>query len=551
MVAAADAALYEAKRLGKDRAVVAHERLSGRRSPSMVVRTRRSFEQMRHLQALTRRLVAARNAHGVAAELVAELGETIPFAGACVYVIDGPGLGSVLARSGDGTGDAHLEKAARTVVDLDESLLVPRRGEGNSHAPDALMATPLRGERAIEGAIALAATRSEAFDRDDLRVLEVVAHIAGLALENARLYESAVSERALVAELLDLGRRLAGYDTLEAVAVAVAETAAARLDCDRVSFWRNLPDERALLAGLAGPAAEELRSVAGIVRSEPALPGTARLKAGETVMGRVGVDVSAPAGLEYPADNVAVLAPVMYDGALLGSIVALRLHGPEFGGDELTLLQGIAGQAALALRALRLYEEAEAGFMATIESLVQAVEASDPASSGHAQAVVELAERVARRLGLDGTAVRDVGYAAALHDVGKIGIPAEVLRKTGPLNAAEQAAMRRHPEIGARILDPIPRMQSVAEIVRASHERVDGSGYPHGLQGEEIPRAARIIAVCDAFHAMVAGRLYRPGLSIEQAVGELRRHTGTQFDAEVVEAFVEVLGEQTQPEFAA
>ena len=241
----------------------------------------------------------------------------------------------------------------------------------------------------------------------------------------------------------------------------------------------------------------------------------------------------------------------MYDDALLGSISVLRLHGPALDKDELNLLNGIAGQAALALRAQRLYAEAEAGFLATIESLVQALEASDPATSGHAQAVVELAEQVARRLGLDGAAVRDVGYAAALHDVGKIGIPAEVLHKTGPLDAAERAAMRRHPEIGARILEPIPRMQRVAEIVRASHERVDGTGYPDGRHGDEIPQEARIIAVCDAYHAMIAGRLYRPGLTEDEAVAELRRHVGTQFDREVVEAFVEVLGEQTQPEFAA
>jgi putative nucleotidyltransferase with HDIG domain len=354
-----------------------------------------------------------------------------------------------------------------------------------------------------------------------------------------------------VGELLDLGRRLAGYDTLEAVAAAVAETAAARLECDRVSFWRMLSAERAMLAGVAGPAAEEMRRTAGFVRPDSALPSTERLEAGEIVMGRVGADLSPPAGLEYPPDNVAAVAPVMYEGALLGSISVLRLHGPAFDKDELTLLNGIAGQAALALRAQRLYAEAEAGFLATIESLVQALEASDPATSGHAQAVVELAEQVARRLGLGGPAVRDVGYAAALHDVGKIGIPAEVLHKTGPLDAAERAAMRRHPEIGARILEPIPRMQRVAEIVRASHERVDGTGYPDGLHGREIPQEARIIAVCDAYHAMIAGRLYRPGLTEEQAVAELRQHVGTQFDPEVVEAFVEVLGERAQPEFAA
>ena len=208
----------------------------------------------------------------------------------------------------------------------------------------------------------------------------------------------------------------------------------------------------------------------------------------------------------------------------------------------------MALQAALALDGQRIASELEASFLATIDALVRALEAQDMYTSGHALSIADLARRVGRVLGLDAAALRDVEHAAVLHDIGKIGIPSELLRKRGPLSSGEREHMRAHPEIGARILEPVERLRQLAPLVRFSHECWDGSGYPDGLAGEQIPLGARIISVCDAFDAMVSDRPYRGGRSTAEALVELRKHAGTQFDPAVVEAFEQAVRDHRAPE---
>lgn len=149
----------------------------------------------------------------------------------------------------------------------------------------------------------------------------------------------------------------------------------------------------------------------------------------------------------------------------------------------------------------------------------------------------------AEELGLPAHQVSRIGLAAELHDVGKSAIPDAILNKPGPLDEGELRFIRSHTVIGERIVLAAPSLVTLAELVRSSHERFDGSGYPDELQGAEIPCGARIIAACDAFDAMVASRPYRDRLSVEDALEELRRGSGTQFDPMVVEAFLAVAAE--------
>jgi diguanylate cyclase (GGDEF)-like protein len=160
----------------------------------------------------------------------------------------------------------------------------------------------------------------------------------------------------------------------------------------------------------------------------------------------------------------------------------------------------------------------------------------------HVSEVVLLADGVARRLGLPTDQVEEVGQAAALHDIGKLAIPESILLKPGPLSDAEWEFVRQHTVIGERILAAAPSLRTCAQIVRASHERWDGSGYPDGLAGEDIPLAARIVAVCDAFQAMTSTRPYRNRRSAAEAAAELRRSAGSQFDPAVVQAILLELG---------
>ena len=166
----------------------------------------------------------------------------------------------------------------------------------------------------------------------------------------------------------------------------------------------------------------------------------------------------------------------------------------------------------------------------------------EPALERHSMHVAALAEGVGRRLGLGAVDLSDLVRAAELHDIGKIAIPFAVLHKAGPLAEAEWELMRSHTSVGATILGAAPALERVAEIVRNGHERFDGRGYPRGLAGSEIPLASRIVFVCDAFDAMLSDRPYSSAVSDEAALDQLRRGSGTQFDADVVAAFVAEYG---------
>ncbi len=169
--------------------------------------------------------------------------------------------------------------------------------------------------------------------------------------------------------------------------------------------------------------------------------------------------------------------------------------------------------------------------------LLAALAARDRVLGADLTSVATAATRLGVRLGIAGRDLQDLVYAAELHDVGKVAIPDSILSKPAPLDAGEWVFMRRHTVIGERILSAAPSMTAVATIVRATHERRDGDGYPDGISGEAIPMAARIIAVCDAYDAMVSGRPYRPPLDHARALAELRDCAGTQFDPRVVDAF--------------
>jgi two-component system, cell cycle response regulator len=152
-----------------------------------------------------------------------------------------------------------------------------------------------------------------------------------------------------------------------------------------------------------------------------------------------------------------------------------------------------------------------------------------------------MARTVGQRMGLLGEDLEILVRAAALHDVGKLAVPDVVLHKQAALDAHERAIVERHCEVGERILAAAPAMGPVARLVRSSHEHFDGRGYPDGRKGDEIPLGARIIAVCDAFHSMTSDRPYHAGVAPEQALAELERAAGSQFDARVVVAFASAL----------
>ena len=185
--------------------------------------------------------------------------------------------------------------------------------------------------------------------------------------------------------------------------------------------------------------------------------------------------------------------------------------------------------------------EAEATYLGAVRALAAALDARDPYTAGHSERVSTFAVAIGEEMKLDAEAQETLRLGALLHDIGKIGVPDEVLRKSAPLTAAEFESIKTHPTAGARILKSIPFLAPHIPIVELHHERPDGLGYPYGLRGDEIPLAARIVHVADAFDAMTSARAYRSGRIPVEAIAELRRCVGTDFDGPSVEALIAAL----------
>jgi HD-GYP domain-containing protein (c-di-GMP phosphodiesterase class II) len=210
---------------------------------------------------------------------------------------------------------------------------------------------------------------------------------------------------------------------------------------------------------------------------------------------------------------------------------------------DLQILESLASHAAVAIENARLNQEQKEAFFNTSMALAEAIEARDDYTAGHSRRVTDYSVMIGRELGLSGEELDLLKIGSILHDIGKIGIHDCVLRKPGALDAYEYERIKRHPDIGARILGHVPQLSRVVPAVRHHHERFDGGGYPQGLAGEEIPLLARIIAVADAFDAMTSTRVYREELPVPVALAELRRCAGTQFDARIVEVFLRVFSQ--------
>ncbi|HSZ69503.1 MAG TPA: HD domain-containing phosphohydrolase [Solirubrobacteraceae bacterium] len=231
-------------------------------------------------------------------------------------------------------------------------------------------------------------------------------------------------------------------------------------------------------------------------------------------------------------------APIFVDGAVWGVLNIEAVEPGAFGEADAVLVETIAASLGAAVHRAGLLADMERTFTTTLAALTSTVEAKDDYTACHGEDVASLAARVALRMGLSRHEARDVRYAAMLHDIGKIAVPSEILLKPGPLTDAEWLVMRSHAAVGGDLVGRIEAFAHLAPAVRASHERWDGGGYPDGLAGERIPLAARIIAACDTYDAIVTDRPYRPARTPQQAAAELRRVAGAQLDAAAVQALL-------------
>ncbi len=373
-------------------------------------------------------------------------------------------------------------------------------------------------------------------------------------LDPARLLAAA----ALVAVLLHLGRAFCAYakvmkqrerEALTDALTGLANRRALSADLDAVLHQLE-PAAPALLAVFDLDGFKDYNDTFGHLAGDALLVRlSAKLSASVAERGRayrMGGDefcVIVRSGDGQTLDGVQRAAAALTetgDGFAIGSSHGV-VHMPDEARDA---------EAALHIADRRMYDSKGLSHTSakgqSRDVLLAALREHNPELGDHTRGVRELAEAVARRLGLDAGDVDLVGSTADLHDVGKVAIPRAILDKTRALDADEWSFMRRHTLIGERIISAAPALSDVAAAVRSSHERWDGAGYPDGLVGAACPLAARIVAVCDAFDAMITNRAYAAPRSTERAVRELRRCSGGQFDPAVVAAFEATLADRAE-----
>jgi HD-GYP domain-containing protein (c-di-GMP phosphodiesterase class II) len=410
---------------------------------------------------------------------------------------------------------------------------------------------PLKAQGDLIGFLAIGQKRSDQpYSYDDQLTLMTLANQCAVAIENARLYTVEQARRKELDALYELSRQLIATDTMRTVLDSIVVHA---LDSIHTTFVRVilLKEDRSFYC----PSAHPVRDLDFDLRMDCREPDSAyryyrqALKSDQPIVlerSRVTLTENARRALFLDQVHSICLCPLRVGDQNIGLLMlgeCRQANRESFDGDKLRLATSIADQAASGIQRALLHEQLEEGFMETIIALANTLEARDSYTGDHGERLSRLAERIARRMGCTPDEIQAIHWAMALHDIGKIGVPDEILRKPGPLNDEEWLLMKRHPDIGADIIAPVARMKNVEPIIRHHHERFDGNGYPQRLKGYQIPLGARILSVVDAYGAIIDHRVYRKARSHDEAVVEIKRCIGTQFDAQVAEVFLDVLDE--------
>lgn len=237
--------------------------------------------------------------------------------------------------------------------------------------------------------------------------------------------------------------------------------------------------------------------------------------------------------------------PLVLEDKAIGAIQAVNKRGGQlFNQEDLDLFRAIADSAALAVNNAQLVAELQNSYDLTLDALSAALDLRDRETEGHSRRVVEYTARLAIQIGLDKDSIKNIRRGALIHDIGKIGVPDAVLHKPGPLDPDETKIIQRHPEAGYNMLEDIPYLQEERQIVRRHQEKWDGTGYPYGLRGEEIPLGARLFMIADTFDALTSDRPYRQGRPYETARQIIEQESGKQFDPQAVDAFLAIPSEE-------
>ncbi len=383
------------------------------------------------------------------------------------------------------------------------------------------------------------------FTKEDLELLEILASKAAGGIHNANLFLSLQQKARELEALYKIGTTITSSTEKKRVLTEVLRSARKLLKAKKGSLMLLDKDKGELSIEVAYGLPKKIVKIA-------------RPKLGEGIAGKValegkprlmlkGIRESESKKSEKETKEIpsAISVPIRIKDNLIGVLnVSDREDEDNFSTESVDLLMMLANQAAVALENSRLLLELHELFVESITALANAIDARDPYTRGHSQRVTEYSLRICKHLPLSQEEIDYIQYAALLHDIGKIHIRDDILHKPGKLSESEFEEMQKHPAYGAKIMEPVKRFRTILPFMFHHHEKFTGKGYPYHLKGEEIPLAARVIAVADAFDAMTSDRPYRTGFSTDDAIKELERNAGTQFDPMIVEIFIKILQEE-------
>jgi HD-GYP domain-containing protein (c-di-GMP phosphodiesterase class II) len=407
------------------------------------------------------------------------------------------------------------------------------------------MAAPLIVRDEVIGVLDAEGTEPGVFGEQDLHLFSTFASWAAVALHNAEIHSQLERKKRQLdrnvdeinhmnKELkeyssriekanLDLEHRVKELVTLQEASRAITSSLNLHDTLEAiVSMTREIVLSSSCAIRLLDEETEEMRALDPPATAEP----------GESPENDAGAELRSFLGV-----------PLKIGNRVIGYFELGSLDEGAFSDSDRRVLQVLASQAAIAIENARLFEDTQETYYEAIRSLAQALEARDSYTRGHSDRVTRYSMGTAKEMGLSPHAIKVIQYAGLLHDIGKIGISDSILHKRLKLSDDEWEVIRSHPLFGDSILGPLKFLHDAQEIVLRHHERWDGSGYPGGLKGEEIPLEARIIAVADAYDAMTSDRPYRKAMEHGIAVDEISAASGVQFDSAVVEAFLSVIGQ--------
>ncbi len=413
------------------------------------------------------------------------------------------------------------------------------------YIPDRILCVPIKVKTQIKGVIEIVDTKTgEDFQEEDLDILKIFADRIAYILDNEELYKEMQKKMDRIEALTEISLILGSTLDLNKLLNIIMEEAKKLLDAEASSIFQIDEEKNELFfvvaTGDKGKNVKEIRvpwgkGIAGWVAQR-----------GQTLFVE---DVSKDPRFYDTVDKKSqfhtksILAvPLSAKGKIIGVAEVLnKKHGDTFLKEDIELFETLARHASVAMENAKLYQDINELFYNSIMTLVSAIEAKDEYTKGHTERVTKYSVIIGNKLGLNEIEMKNLELSALLHDIGKIGIPDNVLLKPGKLTDEEFEMIKTHPSKGAAILSHIKSMKDIIPGIRHHHEYYDGRGYPDKLKGEEIPLIARIISVADSFDAMVTDRPYRKGLPIEEAARRLKENKGTQFDPHIVDTFITLL----------